>query len=302
VENLSIVIFIEVAMTLFLIWVIYYLRSDLSNLKLKTFSVSVFFLAMMASMFNGITYYLVTPSSFINTVLAVNVSMILMTVAIVYLLVIAAKGEFTGISRSISGTLSFLLVWNEISMAVLLRVIAFGTTDQNSFVDSLSFFSLSITSILFLLPMLTEMVVFIFLQLRSGIDKEIAISILLMQIGDPVMFGNSRFISILLIAYSVLMIVSIVYFFRAVYRNRKIFDQSDGKRSKERNIAIDFVFLFLLTSLSFIGPLILPGNFGLSYLVFAISMIIAMSLYFNIIMGMYQNYNTRKLQEKTVTG
>ena len=301
-ENLSIVIFIEVAMTLFLIWVIYYLRSDLSNLKLKTFSVSVFFLAMMASMFNGITYYLVAPSSFINTVLAVNVSMILMTVAIVYLLVIAAKGEFSGISRSISGTLSFLLVWNEISMAVLLRVIAFGTAGKNSFMDSLSFFSLSITSILFLLPMLTEMVVFIFLQLRSGIDKEIAISILLMQIADPVMFGNSHFISILLIAYSVLMIVSIVYFFRAVYRNRKIFDQSDGKRSKERNIAIDFVFLFLLTSLSFIGPLILPGNFGLSYLVFAISMIIAMSLYFNIIMGMYQNYNTRKLQEKTVTG
>ena len=301
-QNLPVVIFIEVAMTLFLIWVIYYLRSDLSNLKLKTFSVSVFFLAMMASMFNGITYYLVAPSSFINTVLAVNFSMILMTVAIVYLLVIAARGEFSGISRSISGTLSFLLVWNEISMAVLLRVVAFGTAGQDSFVDSLSFFSLSITSILFLLPMITEMVVFIFLQLRSGIEKQIAISILLMQIADPVMFGNSRFISILLIAYSVLMIVSIVYFFRAVYRNRKIFDQSDGQRSKERNIAIDFVFLFLLSSLSFIGPVILPANFGLSYLVFAVSMIIAMALYFNIIMGMYQNYNTKKLHEKTATG
>ena len=301
-ENLSIVIFIEVAMTLFLIWVIYYLRSDLSNLKLKTFSVSVFFLAMMASMFNGITYYLVAPSSFINTVLAVNVSMILMTVAIVYLLVIAAKGDFTGISRSISGTLSFLLVWNEISMAVLLRVIAFGTVGQNSFVDSLSFFSLSITSILFLLPMLTEMVVFIFRQLRSGIEKQIAISILLMQIADPIMFGNSGFISILLIVYSVLMIASIVYFFRAVYKNRTIFDQSEGKRSKVRNIAIDYVFLFLLTSISFIGPVILTGNFGLSYLVFAISMIVAMALYFNIIMGMYQNSDSMKRHEKTVTG
>ena len=301
-ENLSIVIFIEVAMTLFLIWVIYYLRSDLSNLKLKTFSVSVFFLAMMASMLNGITYYLVAPSSFINTVLAVNVSMILMTVAIVYLLVIAAKGDFSGISRSISGTLSFLLVWNEISMAVLLRVIAFGTVGQNSFIDSLSFFSLSITSVLFLLPMLTEMVVFIFLQLRSGIEKQIAISILLMQIADPIMFGNSGFISLLLIVYSVLMIASIFYFFRAVYKNRTIFDQGEGKSGKVRNIAINYVFLFLLTSISFIGPVILTGNFGLSYLVFAISMIVAMALYFNIIMGMYQNYDSMKAHEKTVNG
>ncbi len=300
-QNLPIVIFIEVAMTLFLIWVIYYLRSDLSDLKLKTFSVSVFLLAMMASMFNGITYYLVAPSSFISTVLAVNFSMILMTVAIVYLLVIAARGDFAGISTSISGTLSFLLVWNEVSMAILLRVIAFGIAGQNSFVYALSFFSLSITSILFLLPMLTEMVVFIFLQLRSGIDKQIAISILLMQVADPIMFGNSPFISILLIAYSVFMIVSIVYFFRSVYKNRKIFDQSNGKRNKERNIAINFVFLFLLTSLSFIGPVVLTGNFGLSYFVFAISMIIAMALYFNIIMGMYTNHNTNKLKEKAVT-
>lgn len=89
--NLPWVIITEVVMTAFIIWIIAYLRKHSRGLTLRSFSVSVILLSMMGSMFDSLIYYMAMPRTFFNVVLAANISMIAMAIAIVYILWTAVK-------------------------------------------------------------------------------------------------------------------------------------------------------------------------------------------------------------------
>ncbi|MGC8515641.1 MAG: hypothetical protein ACP5OC_05855 [Thermoplasmata archaeon] len=268
-------------MTAFIIWILTYLRSLGRKITLKGFASALFLITMMGSMLDALIYYIVAPPSFLNTIIAVNISMIIMTVAVVYILVAAtieSYSSFTGLEVFI---FAILLSWNEISMALFLRIIGFGFGGIESLGSYLSYFSLSITSILFLAPMLAEMIFFIFLRMPPGFEKRAVVTIFLMQIADPAMLGNSPFVLPLLAAYAIFMILAIYYLFSYVYAHRN--DIVSGQRRIVRWI----ILLIVISAVGLLEPVIYPHPFGLSWMVFALSMMIAMTLYFCMILGLF---------------
>jgi hypothetical protein len=281
VQNLFWVIFTEVVMTAFIIWVITYLRSLGHNITLKGFALGLFLITMMGSMLDALIYYIVAPPSFLNTIVAVNISMIIMTVAVVYILVSATIESYSSFAGLEVFFFALLLSWNEISMALFLRIIGFGFGGIASLGSYLSYFSLSVTSILFLAPMLAEMIFFIFLIMKPGFEKRAVIAIFLMQIADPALLGNSPLVIPLLAAYAVLMIVAIYYLFSYVYAHRNEITRS------QRRIVRWIILLIVIAAAGLLEPVIYPHPFGLSWLIFAVSMLIAMTLYFSTILGLF---------------
>ena len=80
---------------------------------------------MMASMLNGITYYLDMPVNFVNTVIAFNLSMVEMTLFVVYLLWIASTRRRIDDRNKMSLGVAGLVIWNEISMGLTLISLAY---------------------------------------------------------------------------------------------------------------------------------------------------------------------------------
>ncbi|EQD28998.1 ferredoxin, partial [mine drainage metagenome] len=153
----------------------------------------------------------------------------------------------------------------------------FGFGGISSLGSYLSYFSLSITSILFLAPMLVEMIYFIFFRMKPGFEKRSVVTILIMQLADPAMLGKSSLVVPLLAAYSLLMIAAIYYLFSYVYAHR------DEITMSSRKIVRWIIVLIVISAAGLLEPVLYPHPFGLSWLIFAISMMMAMTLYFTII-------------------
>ncbi len=277
-ENAVWVVVTEVLMTAFIIWIISYLRMQRANSSLRAYSLSIFLLSMMGSMFDALAYYMLTPSSFLSSILAVNIAMIIMTLAILYIMFAAMQERDSSYTAAKVLAFSLLLVWNEASMAVFLRVLAFGLPGSPGIEGFLAYLGLSITSILFLIPMLVEMLYFIGFQMRTGMEKKVAAAILIMQVADPALFGDSSIVFPMLVVYSILMIFAVYYVFSALYRKR------DSITSGDSRMAFWFLILILISAAGLIIPVFIPKPFGLSWLVFAISMVVAMFLYFTVIL------------------
>lgn len=279
--NVPWIVLTELIMTSFIIWIVAYLRKNYNNLTIRSFSVSVILLVMMGSMFDSLAYYMAMPKTFFNIVFAVNISMISMAIAIVYILWTAVKSRKYHMGGGTALAFALILGWNEISMAIFLRLLGYYYHNIVTLSDYLSYFSLSITSFLFLAPMIAEMLYFIGMRLAPSLSKRISTSLVLMQIADPAILGNSPIVVPMLIVYSVLMILAIYYSFSYIYRNRKSIE-SGGKRMVNW-----FIFIIAISTAGLLEPIIVSHPFGLSWLLFAISMMSSMVLYFEIILGMF---------------
>ncbi len=279
--NLPWVIITEVLMTSFIVWIIAYLRKNSRHLTLRSFSVSVILLSMMGSMFDSLIYYMAMPKTFFNVVLAANISMIAMAIAIVYILWTAVKEKDYSMKRGMALAFALILGWNEVSMALFLRILGYYFHDISSVAAYLAYFGLSVTNFLFLAPMIAEMVFFIAFRLALGLGRRISIALLLMQVADPAVVGNSAAVIPLLIAYSIIMIYAVYYAFSYVYRNRGSIDRMSSR------LVGWFIFIFALSTAGLLEPVVVHGPFGLSWFIFAVSMMSSMVLYFEIILGMF---------------
>ncbi len=279
--NLPWVIITEAVMTGFIIWIIAYLRKNSRGLTLRSFSVSVILLTMMGSMFDSLIYYMAMPRTFFNVVLAANISMIAMAIAIVYILWTAVRERDYSMKRGMALAFALILGWNEVSMALFLRILGYYFHDISSAASYLAYFGLSVTNFLFLAPMLAEMVFFIAFRLSPGLGRRISTSLLLMQVADPAVAGNSPAVIPLLIAYSIIMVYAVYYAFSYLYRNRRSMDGAS------RRLAGWFIFIFALSTAGLLEPVVVHGPFGLSWFIFALSMISSMVLYFEIVLGMF---------------
>ncbi len=279
--NLPWVIITEVVMTAFIIWIIAYLRKHSRGLTLRSFSVSVILLSMMGSMFDSLIYYMAMPKTFFNVVLAANISMIAMAIAIVYILWTAVKEKDYSMKRSMALAFALILGWNEVSMALFLRILGYYFHDVASLAAYLAYFGLSVTNFLFLAPMIAEMVFFIAFRLSPGLGRRISTALLLMQVADPAVLGDSVAVIPLLIAYSIIMIFAVYYAFSYVYGNRRSIDRMS------RRLVGWFIFIFALSTAGLLEPIVVHGPFGLSWFIFAVSMMSSMVLYFEIILGMF---------------
>ncbi|MEM0156083.1 MAG: hypothetical protein QW597_05735 [Thermoplasmataceae archaeon] len=252
-----------------------------SRITLKSFAFSVFFISMMGSMLDSLVYYVVTQKNFLNGVVAVNINMFSMSLVIIYLLWVASARRSVSTTKTMSVSFSILLVWNEVSMALLLRVLGYHTGNLGTLAGYLNLFGLAVTNYLFLIPMIVEMAFFIISSMKPGILKRTAFALLLMQVADPAVVGDSSLVFPLLVAYSVIMILAVYYVFSYVYRN------IGDIRSPERNAVTWYILVIGISTVGLFQPAIISSTFGIAWSTFGISMIAAMTLYFEVILGRF---------------
>ncbi|MCL5989878.1 MAG: hypothetical protein M1166_06080 [Candidatus Thermoplasmatota archaeon] len=281
-QNLPYVVLTEVLMTPFIVWLIGFIIKNAHTLTNRNYSLELILLTMMGSMLDALVYYLVTPPSFFSVVLAVSIAMLAMTAVIVYALwEITIKPIAKNLSRPKIIAFSLILVWNEVSMGVFLRVLAFPFSGTADLVNVLSYFGDAITSYLFLAPMIVEMLFFLIFSLNKVIEKRVAFSIFLMQIADPAMLGKSAEVIPLLIAYSIIMLFVIIFAFGYMYRKRVSFKKNDWK------LFSLLILIIIISAIGLVMPAIVVRPFGLSWFVFALSMMVSMFIYFEIVLGLF---------------
>ncbi len=279
--NLPWIILVELTMTPLIIWIIWFIRKMSDKITLKSFALSVFLVTMMASMLDSLAYYVVAQKTFLDLIVAVNINMFSMSLVIIYLLWIASVKHSVSMTRAMSLSFALLLAWNEVSMALLLRVLGFHIQSLTSFQNYLDLFGLAVTNYLFLIPMIVEMAFFILTSMKSGIMKRTALALLLMQVADPAVIGNSTLVIPLLVAYSVIMILALYYVFSYVYR------KVDEISAPEKNAVMWYVVVIGVSTVGLFQPAIISYQFGVAWSTFGISMIAAMALYFEIVLGRF---------------
>jgi|SRR5579875_1064984 len=264
-------------MTAFIIWAVAFTRDHSRGMSLRAFSLILLLLVMMGSMFDSLAYYFATPRSFLTAVLALNISMVAMTLAIVYLLWLAFREKSNHWGRGSPIAFSLIVAWNEISMALFLWVLAYPSTVPLSAISIADFFGSAVSGIFFYVPMVAEMVFFIAFSKAHKIGRRASAGILVMQLADPALAGTSEISAYLVGAFSVLMVVALYILFSYIYTNRSRLEAGD------REIATWFITIVVVSLAGLVEPLFITSPFGLSWLLFSISMIVAMVVYFRIV-------------------
>ena len=275
------VILTEVLMTAFIIWVIRYMRTHAADFTIKVLAVSLLSLDMMGGMFDALLYYSVSGGGFFGSILAFNIAMLFMSVALVYIFLTGIKTKITVLSKNRAMGMALVLVWNEVSMALFLRILAYYTSGLSSTLQIPDFFGLSITNFIFLAPMIAEMLFFILTFAGNGLERRIMLAILLMQIADPALLGSSGPIIPLLIVYSILMLLAIYIIFSYVYRNRT----NMGEHG--RILVTWFIFIVVISAIGLAEPIVVTHPFGISWIIFAVSMVVSMLFYFLVVLGWF---------------
>ena len=275
------VILTEVLMTAFIIWVIRYMRTHAADFTIKVLAVSLLSLDMMGGMFDALLYYSVSGGGFFGSILAFNIAMLFMSVALVYIFLTGIKTKITVLSKNRAMGMALVLVWNEVSMALFLRILAYYTSGLSSTLQIPDFFGLSITNFIFLAPMIAEMLFFILTFAGNGLERRIMLAILLMQIADPALLGSSGPIIPLLIVYSILMLLAIYIIFSYVYRNRT----NMGEHG--RSLVTWFIFIVVISAIGLAEPIVVTHPFGISWIIFAVSMVVSMLFYFLVVLGWF---------------
>jgi len=281
VLNTPWVILTEVLMTAFIIWVIRYMRTHAADFTIKVLAVSLLSLDMMGGMFDALLYYSVSGGGFFGSILAFNIAMLFMSVALVYIFLTGIKTKITVLSKNRAMGMALVLVWNEVSMALFLRILAYYTSGLSSTLQIPDFFGLSITNFIFLAPMIAEMLFFILTFAGNGLERRILLAILLMQIADPALLGSSGPIIPLLIVYSILMLLAIYIIFSYVYRNRT----NMGEHG--RILVTWFIFIVVISAIGLAEPIVVTHPFGISWIIFAVSMVVSMLFYFLVVLGWF---------------
>ncbi|MEM0132381.1 hypothetical protein [Acidiplasma sp.] len=278
--NLIYIILTEIIMTPLIIWIVDYITKKSSEFTVTAYVISLIFLVMMASMLDALFYYDISSRSFLSVIIAVNIVMDPSTIVLLYAFIKIARSKSVNFSKKTIVNTTTLITWSEVSMAIFLKSLAInGEFIFSGIIDYFSYFGASVTYILFLIPMVSEMIFFVFYNL-SGIKRLIGSLLLLMQVADPAMFNGYLEIP-LLIAYSIIMFAVLYLLVSYVYKHRQSLNLNAHKMIK---------YTIILISISVAGiiePFIITEPFGLSWLLLAVSMLISMFLYFQIVLGYF---------------
>ncbi len=279
-ENIIAVVLTEVLMTSFISYLIFFSLKRRNKFTYRDFSIAVIALSMMASMLDSITYYLTFPVTFLNAVIALNISMFEMSIAVIYLLWLSFSKKFIGYNRSVSNTLIFLIVFNEISMGIFLRLIGYGyyptSADYSLFSNVLSVISSSLNSYLFIIPMVAEMAVIIAITVESSLNRLISLSIMIQSIFSPTFLGNESFVLPGIILGTGSMVIFMIIFYERISKGRT--SLFPGDMTKMRYI---FLLYTLMSTSIFIGTLY-HSPFYVGWVLYGIAMVTGMLFYLHI--------------------
>ena len=275
-RDLAFVAVIEIVMTLFISYIIIYTHGNRDKFNFKSWALVTVLLVMMASMLNSITYYVATARTFLNTIVAVNFSMLSMSAAIILIFWFAISKKSFLFNQKAKNTFILLLLWNEISMGILVYYLAFGMQypSGNLGLDFLNFMSLGINGYLFIIPMAVEMAVFLITVKPRSSHRNILLSLLAMAVLSPVLAGNTSFVGPGLFTEAAAMIIFMTILFEMVAR---------GKLTLTNREMSDLSYLFLIFVLMTLGIFlgtVFVRPFGLSWSFFAASMVAGMAFYF----------------------
>lgn len=267
------IILTEILMTPFIVFVVLFVSSKFSSMTVRSISLILFLLSMMSGMLNSLNYYLLYPLGFLNQVMAINISMFEMTIIISYILVSAFNGNIGKMTKTHAKWIGILVGWNEVSMALFLYSLAYGFGTNGQLVNTINIIGAGITNYLFTIPMIIEMVSLLFLKIHNGLTLRISIGIIAMQASDPGLFSGLYSIP-LIIMFSIVMIVVLYFVLSYTYKNRK------NLENEWRKMLNYFIFLILLSSIGLVMSAIIPGPFGVKWIIFALSMAFSMVYYF----------------------
>ena len=272
-HDLLYIILTEMLMTPFIVFVVLYVSSRFSSMTVRSISLTLFLLSMMSGMLNSLNYYLLFPHGFLNQVMAINISMFEMTIIISYILVSAFNGNIGRMTRTHAKWIGILVGWNEVSMALFLYSLAYGFGTNGELVNTMNILGAGVTNYLFTIPMIIEMVSLLFLKIHSGLTLRISIGIIAMQASDPGLFGGTYSIPLIMV-FSIVMIVVLYYVLSYTYKNRR------NLENQWRKMLNYFIFLILLSSIGLVMSVVIPGPFGVKWIIFALSMAFSMVYYF----------------------
>ncbi|MHB1440139.1 MAG: hypothetical protein ACYCSO_05440 [Cuniculiplasma sp.] len=290
-QNIPYIILTEVLMTPLIVFIIIYVSTRYSSMNTRGISLTLFFLAMMSGMLNSINYYILFPQGFLNEVMAINISMFEMTIIISYILVSAFNGNIGRMTRTHSKWIAILVGWNEVSMALLLYSLAYGFGNSGTLLNTVNILGAGVTNYLFTIPMIIEMLSLLYLRLHGGLSMRISIAIILMQATDPGLFGGTYSFP-LTIVFSIVMVAVLYLILSYTYRNRGKLE--DGWRK----ILNYFIFLILLSAIGLTASLIVPGPFGVRWIIFALSMAFSMVYYFLISFRFFDSSTPEGIKRK----
>ncbi|OWP55734.1 hypothetical protein [Cuniculiplasma divulgatum] len=272
-HDLLYIILTEILMTPFIVFVVLFVSSKFSSMTVRSISLILFLLSMMSGMLNSLNYYLLYPHGFLNQVMAINISMFEMTIIISYILVSAFNGNIGKMTKTHAKWIGILVGWNEVSMALFLYSLAYGFGTNGELVNTINIIGAGITNYLFTIPMIIEMVSLLFLKIHNGLTLRISTGIIAMQASDPGLFSGLYSIP-LIIVFSTVMIVVLYFVLSYTYKNRK------NLENEWRKMLNYFIFLILLSSIGLVMSAIIPGPFGVKWIIFALSMAFSMVYYF----------------------
>ncbi len=222
-QNQIAVIAVVLIMTSFIAYTLAYLRKNSDDFNMRKLAYMVLILSMMGSMLNSLNYYVVTPKGFFNTIVAVNVAMFAMTIAIVYLLWVSTQHNVTRLTGKMALGFALLFAWNEISMGTFLFTIAYSPAERLTLSGTsgiLGFFTSGINSFLFVIPMVAEML-FILLYFREPVFKRILFgSLIAMAAFTPSMFQETHFFTIFAVCFTAAMVVFMIILFESIANRR----------------------------------------------------------------------------------
>lgn len=285
-QNLVWVLTTIISMTTFLSAVLVYVYRNMDKFTFRQYSVSVLILAMMGSMLNSIIYYLDNSPGFLDTVIAVNISMFEMTAAIIFLLWKAVSGRKTETGRGFSLLIASLILWNEISMGILVFSIAYPGMITGYSGSTLSFIpyilSSSVNTYLFIVPMAAEMTFLLVLFHRKSEELPIFLSLVVMTVVSPVIAGSeiSEIPGLVLTTFA--MVAFMIFFFETIVRQK----HSLHKGYKNHMILLFFIYAVMMAG-EFLG-IVLNFPFALSWSFYAFAMTASMFFYFGLTFSKYE--------------
>ncbi len=226
-----------------------------------------FVLSTMSSMFVGISWYILEPKDFLNSVIAINIVMIPM-ISIIVLLFYFYSMEWNTRPRLDRILLPIFFVLNEILMTFFVFILL-GIKFSSG---SLASISQIVNSLYFVIPMEIEMAASIILFRVKGYVGYLLVALSAMDILSPALFSSFR--SVFLVVNSLIMVAGMILALERV-------SNSKNKIAAEKKRITDISFvLYLLNSTGLLVSYTFGTGNSMDWVPYALSVLAGMTLYF----------------------
>jgi len=224
-----------------LLSIIFFLYHNRESITFGFYASIIIILSMMASMLDSLTFYIIEPKSFLNSVIAINISMEVMSIAIASIAYFGSQNKFRYKSKY-DMIISLLVVWNEVSMAAFLYSLIYPPGKFQLFYI-VKMLSVGLGFYYFIIPMLIEMS-YLALIINNRIKRIKMITLLIASISPPTLFGDSAMVNYLIIVLVLAMSVAFLILF---WEGRIRMNIETNFLSEFKTVIILLVMMFIAT-------------------------------------------------------